>query len=231
MFVPIALSKDLPPKRVMRAMVGDQDLVVWRATSGHLSVWHNRCPHRGMRLSHGFVRGEALACLYHGWHYDKKGQCRYIPAHPELEPPATIRTETFTANERDGLIWVCVDHDETMPEVPKDLTPVRSMDFNATADQLKTALLSETCQKLSPFGRYGVDAKSSCGDMIDRFEITSEQGDQSLTFFVHHMPSNAIFVHILVSKQFDRDACISISRWMEAVRRQVEQIDQKVQSL
>ena len=64
--VAVGLSKDLPNGRVMRAIVGEQDLVVWRSKSGVLSAWDNRCPHRGMRLSHGFVRGEALACVYHG---------------------------------------------------------------------------------------------------------------------------------------------------------------------
>lgn len=57
------------------------------------------CPHRGMRLSLGFIRGDQVACLYHGWHYDA-GQCRYIPAHPQLTPPETIRVQAFETAER-----------------------------------------------------------------------------------------------------------------------------------
>ena len=48
---PVGLSRDLPAARVMRAMVDDQDLVVWRSAGGRLAAWDNRCPHRGMALS------------------------------------------------------------------------------------------------------------------------------------------------------------------------------------
>ena len=40
-----------------------------------------------MRLSHGFVRSEKLACIFHGWQYDGAGSCVGIPAHPDLAPP------------------------------------------------------------------------------------------------------------------------------------------------
>ena len=67
---PVGLSEDLAPTQVMRATVAQHDIAVWRSVSGVISAWHNRCPHRGMRLSHGFVRGESLACAYHGWHFN-----------------------------------------------------------------------------------------------------------------------------------------------------------------
>ncbi|MGB1508948.1 MAG: Rieske (2Fe-2S) protein, partial [Paracoccaceae bacterium] len=53
----VGFSDTLSNARVMRAFVNGKDVVVWRSTSGKLSAWENRCPHRGMRLSHGFVRG------------------------------------------------------------------------------------------------------------------------------------------------------------------------------
>ena len=103
---PVGLSRDLGPGQVMAAMVPVADLAVWRAMSGRVAAWTDRCPHRGMRLSHGFVRGEALACLYHGWSYDGAGQCTRIPAHPDLVPPAAIRVAGFAVAEAAGMIWV-----------------------------------------------------------------------------------------------------------------------------
>lgn len=68
-WTPIALSADLLPGTVIPARIGLRDLALWRSQSGRLAVWEDRCPHRGMRLSHGFVRGEALSCFCHGWSY------------------------------------------------------------------------------------------------------------------------------------------------------------------
>ncbi|MFV0245159.1 MAG: Rieske 2Fe-2S domain-containing protein [Qingshengfaniella sp.] len=105
-WIPVALSDRLRPGGVMRSFVGGHERVVWRSAAGKVAAWDNRCPHRGMRLSHGFVRGEQLACLYHGWHYGADGGCSYIPAHPDLEPPKTVCATVFPCVEADGLIWV-----------------------------------------------------------------------------------------------------------------------------
>ena len=76
------------------------EIVLWRDEAGASHAWEDRCPHRGMRLSFGFVRGNHIACLYHGWQYDTAGQCRYIPAHPNLEVPDTIKVATFPSVPR-----------------------------------------------------------------------------------------------------------------------------------
>ena len=68
------------------------------------------CPHRGMRLSHGFVRGETLACIYHGWRYGTNGVCKHIPAHPSLVPPETIAAKSFHVRDVGGVIWGTAEH-------------------------------------------------------------------------------------------------------------------------
>ncbi len=101
---PVALSADLPPASVLPARLASASLAVWRAQGGAVLAVADRCPHRGMRLSHGFVRGEALSCIYHGWRYGKSGRCLAIPAHPGLEPPEAIRVAIYRTEERDGII-------------------------------------------------------------------------------------------------------------------------------
>ena len=99
-WTPVALARDLPPLGVLPVCVDGIDMALWRSATGRLAAWADRCPHRGMRLSHGFVRGETLACIYHGWVYGEDGACRHIPAHPAMVPPATIRTEAFLCREQ-----------------------------------------------------------------------------------------------------------------------------------
>lgn len=101
----LMLAMDLEPGSVAGCVLRGRELAVWRDARGVAHVWDDRCPHRGMRLSLGFLREGTLACLYHGWRFGPDGRCAHIPAHPELSPPATIRAAPWAAVERHGLIW------------------------------------------------------------------------------------------------------------------------------
>jgi phenylpropionate dioxygenase-like ring-hydroxylating dioxygenase large terminal subunit len=128
---PVALSNGIEAGRSAGTRLFDQELCIWRDTDGMAHAWEDRCPHRGMRLSFGFVRGDRIACLYHGWQYDRLGQCRLIPAHPKLDVPATIRVAKYSCQERLGMLWVYSDREASTPSVPaldeRDVTPVRSL--------------------------------------------------------------------------------------------------------
>lgn len=140
---PVALSNMIEPSTSTGAVVNGAELVVWRDSSGKAHVWEDRCPHRGMRMSFGFVRGDHLACLYHGWQYDTAGQCRHIPAHPQLEVPQTIRMQTFATAERNGIIWAgaTADTDQTfLPAEISGLVPVRSLYADCTAEKALATL-------------------------------------------------------------------------------------------
>jgi phenylpropionate dioxygenase-like ring-hydroxylating dioxygenase large terminal subunit len=141
-WVPIALSSSLETATSTGAVVDGRELVVWRDNSGDAHVWEDRCPHRGMRLSFGFVRGDHIACLYHGWQYDGAGQCRHIPAHPSLDVPSTIKVPTYLSQERYGIIWATTSADAVMPDVASagEITPVRSLYVDRPAESVRATL-------------------------------------------------------------------------------------------
>lgn len=113
-WIPIGLEAQFPVSTAHPVVANDEPLVVWRDQAGHLHVWEDRCPHRGMRLSFGFVRGETLTCLYHGWRYGGDGGCKHIPAHPDLEPPGTISAKTYAASIRSGVAFAAPEGTEAM---------------------------------------------------------------------------------------------------------------------
>lgn len=128
-------------------MVDGHPLAVWRGEDGAPNVWQDRCPHRGMRLSFGFVRGNTLRCIYHGWGYEAGGQCVSIPAHPALTPPKTICATVFPSKARYGLLWtnLAAEPAAPLPDFGADegWHPIRSLYVNrpldATAERLATA--------------------------------------------------------------------------------------------
>lgn len=138
-WVAVGLSRDLPAGVAMPALWQGRELAVWRSASGRLSAWNDRCPHRGMRLSHGFVRGETLACIYHGWVYGTSGSCSHIPAHPDLVPPASIKAEVFSCVEAGGVIWVGAAGATDIPPALDAFAPVRSITVAADVARLVAA--------------------------------------------------------------------------------------------
>lgn len=129
----IALSRDVPPGVTRAVLLDGRELVIWRG-HGAAHVWEDRCPHRGMRLSLGFVRDNSLNCLYHGWQYGASSSCIRIPAHPDLTVSATIKANAYEAAEAGGLVWVRFGGSSPLPAPPQGVTPVLS--FAVEADGL-----------------------------------------------------------------------------------------------
>lgn len=146
-WIPIALGRDIPDGVTRAVIVDSRELVIWRGSDGVAHVWEDRCPHRGMRLSLGFVRGNALNCLYHGWEYGAAANCLRIPAHPDLTVPPTIRANAFAATEAGGMVWMSDAGADAPPQLP-ELTPVISLAIEATPERVLPALGGSTAQAL-----------------------------------------------------------------------------------
>jgi len=87
----------------------DIPLVLWRDEDGMAHGLHDKCPHRGARLSLGRVCNGQLQCAYHGWKFDQQGSCTLIPAMPHLTPTQAHQAKSIAVRERMGLVWVCLD--------------------------------------------------------------------------------------------------------------------------
>ena len=215
MTIPVALSIDLPSKRVMRTFIDGKDIVVWRSTSGQLSAWENRCPHRGMRLSHGFVRGENLACLYHGWHYGKAGNCTYIPAHPDMEPPATIQPAKYGVTEQDNVIWVSVTDAVKPATLPADLAPLRSLTFQASPQDIIAAVQAAPCQG---------NPVRTVETGVDRIlcQIDGMGASRTIALLFNATAPDATVAHVLANSGAGAGEKSILSRWCEHLRRVAE---------
>jgi nitrite reductase/ring-hydroxylating ferredoxin subunit len=102
---PVAASREVGRGRIVQSILNGQELALWRSADGEARAWENRCPHRGTRLSLGYVAGDTLSCAYHGWRFDKDGTCTYIPAKPDISPPQSACAKSYAAREDSGLIW------------------------------------------------------------------------------------------------------------------------------
>lgn len=116
---PVARSDSVEEGKIHKIRLLREDLILWRA-QGHVLAWQDLCIHRGTRLSLGKVENETLVCPYHGWVFNKGGQCVRIPAHPEQKPPSKARVKRYQAEEKFGLVWVSLGEPEhDLPQFPE----------------------------------------------------------------------------------------------------------------
>lgn len=198
-WTPVALSADLPPATVIPAWTPAGSIALWRSQSGRVSASSDRCPHRGMRLSHGFVRGEALSCIYHGWSYSPAGGCIRIPAHPDLVPPETIRVAVRQVDESDGIIWAAVGAPAAQPPRFDDLIPLRSLTVEADIAAIEAA----------------AGAKSDTNGLICIADFP----------WVRLLPTEQVgrtVIHVMIEQGRSPADRVAASRIAEAVRRQAE---------
>jgi phenylpropionate dioxygenase-like ring-hydroxylating dioxygenase large terminal subunit len=92
----------------------DEQIVLVRL-EGAVRCFKDLCVHRGTALSLGHVEDGGLRCAYHGWMYNADGRCIQIPARFGSNIPSRAKLTTYRCQERDGLIWVCLDPDPYYP--------------------------------------------------------------------------------------------------------------------
>ena len=101
----IASSRELRNDAPLALQRFGQRWVAFRHATG-VSVLFDRCPHRGVALSLGSVKGDRLVCPFHGFEYDPTGRCRLIPAHgPDGTVPKAMRVEGLPAREAHGFVF------------------------------------------------------------------------------------------------------------------------------
>ncbi|WP_027055453.1 Rieske 2Fe-2S domain-containing protein [Mesorhizobium erdmanii] len=202
-WMPVALSADLPAGTVMPAQSPAGRVALWRGRSGRVSAFADRCPHRGMRLSHGFVRGETLSCIYHGWGYAQAGNCVRIPAHPALTPPETVRVATQHVEDGGGIIWISAGEPTGGPPRFEGLAPVRSMTVEAGIVALEEAT-----------------GTSIAGGLLDY-----TNADTSVRLLLAPESPARTLMHVLIDEDSNPDERITASRAAEALRRAAEHIE------
>jgi phenylpropionate dioxygenase-like ring-hydroxylating dioxygenase large terminal subunit len=120
-YIACASSKLRSTPRAVRIL--DEQLVVFRTSSGAPSALEDRCPHRQAPLSCGRLRRDTIECAYHGWRFDAGGHCVEIPSLVDGKRiPEGIRVPTRTAIERRPYVWVWMGDGPAdaslIPEIP-----------------------------------------------------------------------------------------------------------------
>lgn len=200
----VAISADLPAGTAHPVILNGMELALWRDEDGNPHCWRDHCPHRGMRLSFGFVRGNRLTCLYHGWQFGKDGGCKHIPAHPDLDPPETLQTRAYAAVETGGMIFVASAGRDDPPRIEGDWHPVRTVFLPCALEDAAKAV-----------------AESDLGiERIDPHGGLARSEDGQVSVFLQHHTETHTALH-MTSLNPTPDARKALAQALVALRRSV----------
>lgn len=121
-WIAVHRSEDLAAGHAKPIRIMSEDYTLYRGESGRAQVFDYRCPHRGAQLHLGWVEGDAIRCLYHGWKFDCTGQCVEQPAE-EAGFARKVKARAWPTREHMGLVFAYFGEGEPPPWPPYPLPP------------------------------------------------------------------------------------------------------------
>jgi hypothetical protein len=176
-----------------------------------------------MKLSFGFVRNDHIGCLYHGWQYGTEGRCRYIPAHPDLKVPETIRVTAYSVLEKAGMIWTAFDGSPPFPLLPDEAVqtvPVRSIYLDCDRGHALDALQPASIQ---PY-QQSTGASSAFNSLGYNLYMLSA-GEDTLLIGVQTISDRRTALHIAIAgapEAYEGRGQAHFFRWANALRHRIE---------
>lgn len=104
---PIAVSREVAKGKGKAVRLLGEDLALYRGESGEPHLVAGRCAHRLTFLHTGWIEGEEIRCMYHGWKYAANGKCVERPAERNCRE-SSIRIDAYPVREYCGLIFAYI---------------------------------------------------------------------------------------------------------------------------
>ena len=131
----VCLSKRLRRKPLAATILGTP-LVIFRGRNGEAGALLDRCPHRNIPLSLGTVQGELLECCYHGWQFDRQGECQVVPGLCDDQKLERRHVKSYRIREQDGFVWVYADADREPVREPFRFDLIGEMGYTTVREEL-----------------------------------------------------------------------------------------------
>ncbi len=120
-WMPISAVSEFDKKATKPIRLLGEDLVLYKDLSGTFGLIDRNCQHRRADLSYGFVEKCGLRCNYHGWLYDKDGNCIAQPYEDTVSTKSDkknlVKIKAYPVETKAGLLWAYLGPDPA-PLVP-----------------------------------------------------------------------------------------------------------------
>jgi phthalate 4,5-dioxygenase len=120
-WIPAALAEELPEPdgAPIRVRLLGEDLIAFRDTDGKVGLVSAFCPHRRAPMFFGRNEDCGLRCVYHGWKFDRDGNCIDMPSEPPDSLFKTkVKIEAYPTWEGGGVVWAYLGPPAFQPPPP-----------------------------------------------------------------------------------------------------------------
>jgi len=104
----VGYADELKPGDVRPLRYFEREQVLFRTEDGEVALLEAHCPHLGAHIGYGgTVKGNSIACPFHGWEFKADGFCSAIP-YAKAFPPIAKREpllHSYPVRERANVIW------------------------------------------------------------------------------------------------------------------------------
>ena len=148
----ICPSDELKNKIVKKRILGE-DIIFFRNQDGDVSALEDRCCHRNVNLSLGYLNSNTIVCGYHGWEYDKNGSCVKIPSQfPGDKIPPTAKIKSYPVKDFNKWVWVFLGDEEKSIQInPTDIPEMNEWPYTYKAYTFKADLESTAESLIDPY--------------------------------------------------------------------------------
>ncbi len=116
---PFAVSDKLSKGAAIPVKVLGEALTLYRGETNRPYLVAGHCAHRRTQLHTGWVQGDEIRCIYHGWKFDGSGQCTQAPAE-DTGTAEKIKIVSYPVHEYCGLIFTYMGEGPPPPfELPR----------------------------------------------------------------------------------------------------------------
>jgi phenylpropionate dioxygenase-like ring-hydroxylating dioxygenase large terminal subunit len=148
----ICPSDELKNEIVKRKILGE-DIVLFRNPDDSITALEDRCCHRNVNLSLGYIKEDRIVCGYHGWQYDKNGKCVEIPSQLRGDKiPPTAKIKKYPVKDFNKWIWVFVGDEGMEKNVePINISEMDEWPFTYKAYTFKADIESTAESLIDPY--------------------------------------------------------------------------------
>lgn len=148
----ICPSDELQNKIVKKRILGE-DIIFFRNQDGNVAALEDRCCHRNVNLSLGYLNSNTIVCGYHGWEYDKNGSCVKIPSQlPGDKIPPTAKIKSYPVKDFNKWVWIFLgDEEKSLKINPTDIPEMNEWPFTYKAYTFQADLESTAESLIDPY--------------------------------------------------------------------------------
>ena len=109
---PLIFIGEIKPGEILEKKLFNQSLLISRSENNLITVFKNRCPHRGSKLCLPKTKlnpSKNIFCPYHGWTFDSFGKLKTLPLKYDFETKIETKDyflEKVNSLTNGPLIWI-----------------------------------------------------------------------------------------------------------------------------